>query len=209
MLQLTSRSDTAPATLREAHRALTRARICDAAKALFFAKGYAGATVDEIAAKAGMQRSTLYAHFKDKADILRVIAADHSVKLDAVALSLTQERPDRAEIDAWIDRLIAFVEVERSPVALFFTLGQIGETPDVLRPLSEGLFETLARTLPAFRAALGSGSKAMAAHVRAQQAVRELCWACLHRAQHGDTPYAREALRAAGDLFESFITAWT
>jgi hypothetical protein len=71
------------------------------------------------------------------------------------------------------------------------------------------MFETLARTLPAFRSARGDGPKAMAADVRAQQAVRELCWACLYRAQHGDTPYAREALRAAGDLFEAFISAWS
>jgi AcrR family transcriptional regulator len=48
----------------------TRAKIIDAAIVLFDAQGIRGATVDAIAAKAGVTKKTLYYHFRSKDDLM-------------------------------------------------------------------------------------------------------------------------------------------
>lgn len=48
----------------------TRSRIVDAAIVLFDAEGVRGATVEAIAAKAGVTKKTLYYHFRSKDDLM-------------------------------------------------------------------------------------------------------------------------------------------
>lgn len=49
---------------------LTRARIVDAASRLFYAGGVREVSVDAVAAKAGITKRTLYAHFRSKDDLV-------------------------------------------------------------------------------------------------------------------------------------------
>jgi AcrR family transcriptional regulator len=56
--------------MRAAQREFTRARLVDAAIEVFAERGYAHATVDEIAERAGATRATFYLHFKAKSDLL-------------------------------------------------------------------------------------------------------------------------------------------
>lgn len=71
----------------------TRQRILDAALADFAAKGLAGARVDEIAARAGVNKRMLYAHFGSKEALWLVVlerayaekrAAEREVAVDAL-----------------------------------------------------------------------------------------------------------------------------
>jgi AcrR family transcriptional regulator len=50
-------------------QAQTRARLIDAARDVFARRGYYGATVEEVVAKAGYSRGAFYANFTDKADL--------------------------------------------------------------------------------------------------------------------------------------------
>ena len=56
--------------MRAAQREFTRTRLVDAAVEVFAERGYARATVDEIAERAGATRATFYLHFKAKRDVL-------------------------------------------------------------------------------------------------------------------------------------------
>ena len=53
-----------------------RQDILIAARAVFEAKGYAEATVDGIAARAGVSKGSIYNYFASKSDILRNVLAD-------------------------------------------------------------------------------------------------------------------------------------
>jgi AcrR family transcriptional regulator len=56
--------------MRAAQREFTRSRLIDAAVEVFAERGYAKATVDEIAERAGTTRATFYLHFRAKSDLV-------------------------------------------------------------------------------------------------------------------------------------------
>jgi AcrR family transcriptional regulator len=47
-------------------KALTRAKLLEAARDVFIATGYRGATLDSIAARAGFTKGAVYWHFPNK-----------------------------------------------------------------------------------------------------------------------------------------------
>ena len=70
-----SQASTPPRPL-STRAAATRARILDAALAEFTAKGLAGARVDEIAERGGVNKRMIYAHFGSKDDLWLAILED-------------------------------------------------------------------------------------------------------------------------------------
>lgn len=74
-------ASTSRLTLRQEHAALTRRRILDAARALFYRDGYAATTLRAVAERAGVAIQTVYAVFGSKADLLaelRGLAVDQA-----------------------------------------------------------------------------------------------------------------------------------
>ncbi len=55
----------------------TRKRILDAASQVFARRGYGQATVEEIAAEAGVSNGALYHHFASKEELFRAIVEEH------------------------------------------------------------------------------------------------------------------------------------
>lgn len=51
----------------------TRAKLIDAARRAFADNGYAGASMDELTASAGLTRGALYHHFGDKKGLLAAV----------------------------------------------------------------------------------------------------------------------------------------
>lgn len=76
-VRLVARQDPAtppkPANRRQAAKATTRVRILDAARALFEAAGYAGASIRDIARAAGMSTGAVFATVPDKASLWRLV----------------------------------------------------------------------------------------------------------------------------------------
>lgn len=61
------------ATKRKREKEIRAENILDAAEQVFFGKGFARASMEEIALRAGASRALLYVYFKDKAAIMRGI----------------------------------------------------------------------------------------------------------------------------------------
>jgi TetR/AcrR family transcriptional regulator, mexJK operon transcriptional repressor len=69
----------------------TRAAVLEAARALFLRDGYSGATMEGIAAAAGLTKRTLYNNYGDKETLFRLIIADVITFAEAFVRGLHEE----------------------------------------------------------------------------------------------------------------------
>ena len=65
-----------------------RRAITDAAQTVFLRKGFAGTTMDEVAALAGVSKQTVYKHFADKQGLFTAIVTDEIDATEAVTHDL-------------------------------------------------------------------------------------------------------------------------
>jgi AcrR family transcriptional regulator len=95
----------------EAVRASSRARILDAARALFAERGYFSCRILDVAERAGMSAGNVYWHFDSKEAVLGAILADGFAGLEAMAAAVADEYvPARRKLEILVDRTIAFQE---------------------------------------------------------------------------------------------------
>lgn len=124
------RSDAAASqsvSLRERRRLQTRNDLLAAATAVFRARGYRGATVDEIASTAGASRGTFYAHFKDKGEIAVEIGTSCLPDFAAEFRRLAAlPDPTPAAVAQWLS---AFIVVFDSHITAF-AVGMEASTAD-------------------------------------------------------------------------------
>jgi AcrR family transcriptional regulator len=91
----------------------TRARLIQAARRAFAAKGYAAASMDELTAEAGLTRGALYHNFGDKKGLLQAVIdqidAEMAVRLRAI---------DSEAADGWprlLDETVAYIGMALEP----------------------------------------------------------------------------------------------
>ena len=93
-------------------KAVTRARLLEAAKETFLTIGYQGATLDTIAAKAGFTKGAVYWHFPNKQAMFLALVKDSISGNLATLDSLLEDHRDspddlRTTMAAWIDGIDA------------------------------------------------------------------------------------------------------
>ncbi|MEI2774569.1 MAG: TetR/AcrR family transcriptional regulator [Tetrasphaera sp.] len=97
------------ATLREAQKAMTRDLLLEGALTVFGRKGYAAATIDDIAKEAGATRTTFYLHFASKTDLtsqLLTRAEEILTATEGPNLTEVARTGEPALIRAWLDSRI-------------------------------------------------------------------------------------------------------
>ncbi|MFI2608269.1 TetR family transcriptional regulator [Kitasatospora sp. NPDC018619] len=78
----------------------TRGRLVEAGATLFDRRGYAGATLGEIAASAGVTKGALYFHFASKEELARAVAEQAEHSLRSACAELRSSSPLQGLIDA-------------------------------------------------------------------------------------------------------------
>ena len=101
--------------------------ICGAALELFAERGFAGTRVDDIAARAGVSKGTLYLYFKDKEEIFgavvrNTVAPNIAMIRETVAAS---DMPFRLIVQSLLERVVDMAE--RLPIGAVAKI-VIGET---------------------------------------------------------------------------------
>jgi AcrR family transcriptional regulator len=98
------------AGLRERKKLATRAAIHDGAMRLFAQHGFAGTTIDQIAAAANVSRATVFSYFPAKEDI---VFGDAPQAVDALAAALSDSDGGTvAVVRAWLRELTGWIEPE-------------------------------------------------------------------------------------------------
>jgi AcrR family transcriptional regulator len=95
---------------RSARKAQTRTRLLEAAAQVYARRGFAGATLEEVASEAGFTKGAVYAHFGSKENLLLALVEEHLAGQVVEQLELfdreraTWERP-LAGSDRWMESL--------------------------------------------------------------------------------------------------------
>jgi AcrR family transcriptional regulator len=131
---------------RNARKAQRRSSLLAAAARVYARRGFGGATLDEVAAEAGLTKGAVYSHFGSKENLLLALMEEHLASQVAEQIALfdrdraTWERP-LAGSARWMEQL----EEDPDPFRLFVELWVYAQRDERLR-------ERLAVGLHALRA---------------------------------------------------------
>lgn len=136
----------------------TRARLMEAAQAVFRDRGYASARVDDITRKAGTSHGAFYLYFANKQDVLEALASETAEHMYALADELEgieHGEEGYAQLRAWVGRFIdayeehsavvtAWIAADAEDDGRFATLGR-----EVLAKFSGRIAHTIERAVEA------------------------------------------------------------
>lgn len=169
----TKKAATKRPTLRDAHKALTRSRILEAAAKHFSSSGYGVTTVDDVALGAGIGRATFYLHFGSLQEVMEallesVLPAVHALYDELAALPVV----DHAALVAWIGRFFDFYADHKGVLSASMQ----AETIDLQwsRRIEAVSWKFVARFAPSSSSAAASAAKKEARQVRALILLEEL-----------------------------------
>ena len=117
-----------PARRRDEAKALFRNAILDAGELVFTERGFNGARIQDIAARAGIGVGTVYNHFRQKEDVLCALVDERT---DALLAQLDPP-PDgdtgdfAARLTARLERMFRYVESHRGFFFLAISCGLMG-----------------------------------------------------------------------------------
>ncbi|HZG68173.1 MAG TPA: helix-turn-helix domain-containing protein [Herpetosiphonaceae bacterium] len=152
-------------SLRERQRAERAALILDAAQEVFTTRGYYDASIDEIAARAGIAKGTVYLHFAGKEDLLVALIEQQIVGfLACVDQVSTETRAVRARLEQILLYVYLRMQEKRNRVLLELD-NSIGLTRSVIEK-REGLKAHLAQAMERIAALLSAASFSRAVWLR-------------------------------------------
>ena len=133
---------TPPRLSRAESKAKTRARILEAAKAVFEREGYHGASLERIAATAGFTKGAVYSTFDSKADVMLALLEERAEWMQADLTEILTAAPTVEEFVAAIARHnAARVSVERDWLAASNEFVIVAGRDEELRPRYADLHE--------------------------------------------------------------------
>ena len=102
---------------------LTRHKILSHSLDCFVRNGYGSTTIVKILSASGVSRATLYAHFRNKSEIMRALLDDFIERIDGelVQIRYGDDRTEIAQILDNINRVLDLFEREKSLGRLVFT----------------------------------------------------------------------------------------
>lgn len=127
------------------------AELLGAARKLFAEKGFHAATVDDIAAAAGVAKGTVYLYYRSKQDIYWG-ALEHGIKElhNEIQTRLTEEQTPEKKVRAFIEIKIRYFEMNRDFFRIYFSeLGSGFSHPAQVPPQFEQIYLQQARLLEA------------------------------------------------------------
>jgi AcrR family transcriptional regulator len=119
---------------RSGRRAQTRGRLLEAAARVYARRGFDGATLDEVAAEAGLTKGAVYDHFGSKEKLLLALLDEHLASQIGEQIALFDPALDAVERPrAGADRWMAGLEEDPDAFRLFVETWVHAQRDDGLR----------------------------------------------------------------------------
>src|SRR5262245_30432588 len=131
-----------------------RRRIVAAAREHFFAHGFRGVTMDDLAAELGMSKKTLYAHFPSKTALLEAILLEKFAGVEAEVAKIASDHP--ADFISGLPELLACIKRQTDEIKPPFVRDLQREAPELFRVVEGRRHELIQRY---FGNLLGEGQR--------------------------------------------------
>jgi AcrR family transcriptional regulator len=136
-------------------RAVTRAKLLNAALELFATRGYAATSVDAIADDAGVSAGLLYHHFDGKAAVLNAIFEQSLADVQATFAAADRESDARDRLPALLRAALAIVPRHRQFWAVWYGLRMQKDVLKTLGPSVAQFTRAIVRTLESYLEDIG------------------------------------------------------
>jgi AcrR family transcriptional regulator len=136
-------------TRKEVIKEFRTAELLEAARRVFAEKGFHSATVEDIAAAAGVAKGTVYLYYKSKQDVYWG-ALEHGITelRNEIATRLATEQTPENKVQAFIEIKIRYFEENRDFFRIYFSeLGSGLSHPAQMPPQFEQMYLQQARLL--------------------------------------------------------------
>ena len=139
-------------SLRFAQKEYTRGRIRDAARDLFRERSFLDVSMEEIATRAKLARTTIYFHYENRTELLAdLLTDDRDQREDLYRKLLENPKIDRAALRKWLGALVEGVKEILGSFAMHaFTISQDPKFGRQLFDQRERMAAILGERLPAF-----------------------------------------------------------
>jgi AcrR family transcriptional regulator len=167
---------------------------------LFYRKGFTRVSMDEIAARAGITKRTLYAYYRSKDDLLAA-AFEHFTEVDAERLRVIADRlpaAPAAMLDAFFKQITDWAKTPRWAGSGFTRV--VLELADLPGHPARAVARRAKGVTEAWMENLLSKGKVRSPRERAQEVMLLMEGAMALMLIHGDLRYAQVAARAAKQL---------
>jgi AcrR family transcriptional regulator len=191
--------------LQQRQKQTSREKLLVAARDAFAQNSYAGAAIDDIVKRAGVNRSTFYRHFDSKFAIAKALFEPFWPALFAQygSLSPAAEQPTDEEIDRWIDGFIALYHPNRPLLDISVQIGILEpEGGHWERAIRQEVIRLLGRRIPAFRRA-EAGDAAPDARIRVWLLLMQV-ELCLFEIAFNPEANRPATVRVLGEQFRAF-----
>jgi len=113
-----------------------RQRIVAGARRHFFAHGFRGVTMDDLADELAMSKKTLYAHFSSKTALLEAVIADKLGRVEADLKSVMDE--EAADFPARLHAMLGSMRVQTDEIQPAFIRDVQREVPELFALVQNG-----------------------------------------------------------------------
>jgi AcrR family transcriptional regulator len=179
-------------------RAQTRIRILDAAYGLFWRQGFLRASMDDIAARAGITKRALYQHFPSKDDLITAALA-HSSELAIARLQRFDRPADAAKlVDSFFAELAKWASTPKWSGAGFTRV--VVELADLRGHPARAIARRHKTLVEEWLAEAFAVARVRMARMRAREVMLLMEGTMALMLIHGDPAYAAAAAQAAKKL---------
>jgi AcrR family transcriptional regulator len=136
-----------------------RQKVLKAAASLFLQKGYAATTMDEIAARAGIAKGTVYLYFKDKTDLYASLLEERIGALLEELKAVAEPAAGPAErLEAMVRCNLHFI-AKRYSGAEFMADLSVGHDPEMLKTVRTRFTPRFGEVLQLFAGVIRDGTE--------------------------------------------------